>query len=481
MKATVMLVSSLISLIMILPALSLPVSADGFSYVRPSPQEQWGPLKEVGQYAMISHDGKIQKMILSISIKNTDLLNSQGLVWIFPIPSAAIDARIEVLSNVTQFDGGAASDSINRSLAGDYSLIYGSQLFLLPFSYALTVDIKPDPYYPYGGYLGFGSTGSAGKGSNEPAVDIVEHIESHGLTTELISAEDNQAIYEYLTDVGLTPTAGLLEALDGYNSSEYSFVISWVNNPNEILSGPHQYDYQQGYNYYSIGIYVEFPCQMIYFPMKLTSMYGHDVKIPIVLQITGFVGAPEADEMMLDSLGAKEKYFVQDGYEFDTDLSDFFFDVYSQSEIADGKLQTLKYTEIRMDGYADYMTDDIWVPLNPPLKEMSMSFLVDNHFIFTIFILAIASMLASLIGAMIVYREQSPEKARFAILGLANLATIVGLVIAAYKLKINSRFVQDESGEATEKGIGIYLFSFIMLFVLFASVSQAFVALALGL
>ena len=56
-----------------------------------------------------------------------------------------------------------------------------------------------------------------------------------GLTSELITAKHDVALYTYLANKGLELPVESMAVIEGYIGQEYSFVVSWISDVEEFI------------------------------------------------------------------------------------------------------------------------------------------------------------------------------------------------------------------------------------------------------
>ena len=78
------------------------VLADGMA-IKPDPySDRWDYSGESNQQAFINYDGGLQKMIISIGLEGN---NSNGVVWLFPIPANPNKVAVDVVKNLPWLSG----------------------------------------------------------------------------------------------------------------------------------------------------------------------------------------------------------------------------------------------------------------------------------------------------------------------------------------------------------------------------------------
>ncbi|MEM0475868.1 MAG: hypothetical protein QW343_03675 [Candidatus Norongarragalinales archaeon] len=245
-----------------------------------------------------------------------------------------------------------------------------------------------------------------------------------GLTTEVVTARNENALADYVASKGLTLPSEAKNALSGYFGKEYSFVIAWISDVEKFKSA-----YSRSLRDQPLGVFVSFPTEKLFFPLKPTSVYGETL-IPIALYVTGHVTPALSEEIK----GAtRTSYFVQNNYAIPDSLEEFFG--------KRGVLRDFAYTKIEIHAPASELVEDLWVNASSPPKIALEYFAARNFWLFFAIVFAVTSCLASAVAALIVFRGRKPNTVKFALLGLTNFLTIFGFYVAASKLKIDDSFV----------------------------------------
>ncbi len=243
--------------------LPLSISADGGA-IRPSPDGDWTWVDEYSQQAFINYENGVEKLIIAVDLEE----GNSDIAWIIPVPSNPEKVELDITSELPIFYGddiiSKAKLSFSDSLKISYGMSFFGQVWTLPVSPVLLVSLS-------GGARsgGFGETTPG-----DPAV-ISSHIEKAGMVSEVITAKDSQAIYNYFSQRGFNIEPGNITELDFYIEKDYSFVISWINPKSASNKGER-------------GIFVSFPVSKIYYPLILTSAYG-EAEIPVTIRVVGHV------------------------------------------------------------------------------------------------------------------------------------------------------------------------------------------------
>lgn len=358
---------------------------------------------EASQDALIAYENGMQKMILSIGFEHS---GNSDAVWIFPVPAEPDRIAIDILRDMPRVTGDEISGLARENLDAIHHGMLATQLYPLIFmpsaggNLSNRVGATPD--------ADFQSTENMGGG-----VVVHEHIEREGITTELITARTAGAIYEYLSDKGLDLDEGSIPVLETYIGEEFSFVTSWIG------YGDSTYRYNQA-TVGTRGVYVTFPTDRIYYPLIPTSVYDSKI-VPATIRVIGHVTPDLYPDIVNYTYTA---YYINGHYTAPSPPPDFY------TGGTRGNIREFVYTKIDLTSPSKFLTEDLWMrPGVPPGKAFAL--LTATHPIPTgIFLALVASLLAGLIAGIITLRKTGMKPWTYTILGLANLLSIIGLIIA---------------------------------------------------
>ncbi len=378
--------------------LSPIVVSDGCIFI-PSVQN-WVYAYEEKQIGIIDYNNGIENLTLMIDIKDS-VLSTEEAFWIFPVPGDPKDINIGITEHVDYFEGGyidvrnqAKNSVIDSLMIMTYSQAY---LSFIPFFYMSVSSIM------------------MAAGYND--VEIHKQVEKIGMTSQLISANTSDALTTYLSSKNITLPDSADNIIDEYIGKNYCFVVSWISNITEfktqtLQSDMHYYLGYYGEPFYVIGLSAEFPTQDIYYPMKLTSIYGNKF-IPVLIQINGFV-SPKNDYDTMDT-----SYYNDDG----------------------------EYTEITIETQASDYNKDLFIENVEPSSIQTAKFITNNSLFFALIVFILCSILASIVSAAIIYNKNKPDYKKFALMGFGNFLTIFFVFFISLKLKINEKFIKTQIPE----------------------------------
>jgi hypothetical protein len=452
-----------LTLVLLLLLLIPATIADGGIW-RP---DNWEPLEQNEQRAAIAYQDGLEKMIIAVDFS----MASEKAVWIFPVPAKPQKVVIDVVTEFPTFRGRSIEGYVQAPVKdAALSIVYP---FFIPRLTIPTEEI-------YRGGIPF----EAGIGG----VTVHEHLEKEGVTVELVTAESGDALYDYLSSKGLNVQKSAISIFDSYVGKEYSFVVSWVSSSVQNRSVPSycashyecsqacsiscppytygccvngnigqcnsrtnqcfcQYsssfcsgcppcDYTKEYcdgitktckpKYYGpvyqqeielpyypyrkkIGVFLTFPTDKVFYPLMPTSVYGSK-SIPIKVYLVGYF-APKLYQEIKSF--AKTSYYLQDYLSAGT-LENFF---------GSANPQNIPYTQLEMNVPSKYFVEDLWFEKSS--RTEAIQFFVSHKTTVAFILVVITSVIAGSVTGFIVYREIK----KFALIGLANVLTVVGLSV----------------------------------------------------
>jgi hypothetical protein len=421
-----------------LPAVAMPVMADGMSWEKQTTSgEAWAKVHERSQFAIINYQDRLEKMIVSIQVNADQLESASEMFWLFPVPSDPTDVSVDVMSIVPRLDGEPLGEFLQDEVAD-------SPLWML--SLGTTIWFAG----MYGMVLTLGGTGAGGGGAQD--VVAYDSISKNGLTTSVLSANTSADMQGYFQLNGMTIPSEDLALIDEYIEDGFAFVATRISDVAAFRSSASAMS-EGGITYYMMGVEADFRTDRIFFPLKLTSGYG-DAEIPIVVQVLGLVevtgGPPESQSLSVDVdyeildggyLVYGNSYYYGPSYSnFNPEVLPFFeeqigsswrsnLDSYSQYSIYDQR-----FTTIRIDGRADALDQDLWMADSAPFAEGVTDAMIQNSGLVVVIAVVIISMLTGIIAGLIVDRN-SGHLPQYMVIGLCNVLTAVATVAAYHSYR----------------------------------------------
>ena len=410
---------------------STPTFADGMVIEYDPYAESWNYSTEQHQNAYINWENGMQKMILSIGVDGS---GNKNQVWIFPLPAPPDRVVIDVFENVPNFRGQNLSTACKSQLRGLNHFLLATQIYTVPF-----ITPRYGRNYQY-------SMFSMGGGANEAAPDyreditVYEHVEKHGVTSELVTTETSDALLDYLEGKGLKVDANVFHVLDEYIGEDFSFVVSWLseNEPPDYTGGwrwggtttsnpPDPPDSDR-------GVFVTFPTRDIYFPLIPTSVYGSE-RVPANIMLVGHVSPRIYDDL---------QNYIETSY-----FQGYIDTPGGLSKFMKGDTNEVRYSLITIDAPSKFLTEDLWIRRRAPFTALFSTFVVNHPVITGLFFLVLCSILASIIAGWIAFAELRTKVKTLALIGLSNCLSIVGLIIAT--IRLNTRQISDQDKEIIQE------------------------------
>jgi hypothetical protein len=410
---------SLIAFLVVFSFIPKSVLADGMM-IRPDPySDRWDYSGENNQQAFINYDNGLQKMIISVGLEGE---NSKGVVWLFPVPSDPNKVAIDIVKSLPQLSGEEISKKAKSNLDDTIKFLQMTQIYTIPFI----------SFYGTLGTTGKGLENSLGAPQGfgrgiEPDVVVYEHIDKEGISSEIITAKTADGLYDYLKGKGLKIESGSIPVLDNYIGKEYSFVASWISSPENVVSP-------------QVGVFVTFPTKDIYFPLLPTSVYGSKT-VPATIRIIGHVSPKVFQDIKSYT---KTSYYVDSYASFTNDLKNFY----------SGQNQNIKYTKIEINSPSKFLTDDLWINNQAPIKTYYSTFVAKHPITSAIILFILSSIIAGILAGLILFKDLRRKPIKLGLIGLSNFLTILGLLITTVLVgtKNKNESVEPVLAEIKQKG-----------------------------
>jgi hypothetical protein len=412
---------SLLLLVALFLLASVPseVKADGLGFQIES--TSFALHDETAQVAAINYENGQEKLLLAVKFGQ---LTSGPVLWIVPVPARAPEVKIDVCQEFPELWG---ADVLEK--AEPHKRVVEEVGF-----YVAATQI-----FPMGILVGnVGQFIGVEEAEFVRGVEVYTHLEREGITAEVVTAETGPALDEYLQAKKVAVPSESIPVIDEYIGKNYSFVVSWIE--------PRLTEDKE----VTPAIFVEFPANKLYYPLKLTSAYG-DRKIPLQLIVIGYVKPslyPEIEKF------TKCRYF--EFYWASGGPAEFYgkaFESYQHLSKTEWRAvgEPARFTTIEVGDIgestikggtpaAKSFVDDLWMERLDDLPaevkeainkiEKRGTFFGENWLVLFIPWLICLSLASGSLAGLILYRK--PKK--FALIGLTNCFTQVGLIIATILL-----------------------------------------------
>jgi hypothetical protein len=443
---------------------------------------RWDYSDETNQQAFINYENGTEKMILSVGVGD---LNEGKTMWIFPVPADPSKVVVDVVTKLPNLRGEEISEKAQSNLDDAKKWLQATQLFALPWVFASRSTLGTSD--------GFGATslpssslGGSFKSALRPDVVVYEHLEKEGLTSEIVTARTAEGFDEYFSKKGLKIDANSIPVLQNYIGKEYSFVVSWIERKDFVLTRD---DIEEIINsmWSGSGAYLDERAQANKLVQELNIKYpgfsdkairssSKDTKLeftenemndfkrgikdqPEILKLLDngknqkgvFVSFP-TDKIYFPLMPTsvygskivpaeirimghvtpdvfsdiksftKTEYYWDESIQFDKELKAFY----------SGQGTDINYTKIEINAPSKFFTNDLWVKNSASLKTYYQLFFAKQFWLIVLFLIIICSALAGWLTGWLVFREWKGKERlkKFGLIGLANCLTILGLVAA---------------------------------------------------
>ena len=372
------------------PALALAdgMAFKGYDTVSPRIAEQGE------QKAVVLHRNGTEKLVIAISL---DLEDEDNAVWIFPVPGSPDQVKLDVLNAFPVFHG---KDVLQEGRASLRALFPG---------------VRATQIYPLILELGT-SAGRMG------GVSRHGEVEKWGIHAETVTASSVDDLASYLETKEVRIPSKSLATFDTYLSDEYTLVLAWISSRAELLREFPQYEPQRDRSGELAprwpSLYVEFPTERAFYPLRATSGYGNTT-IPLDVWVVGHV---KVDTSVSLAQKLSVSHYVQKSYP--KGIPDQFGDALPWKDIP--------YTRVSIYTAARFLEDDLWFSAGAPigaryahaitaLSETPVAITLVGLFI----VVALSYLSAGLSGLALLGKWRG-----YARLGFWNVLTLVGLIIA---------------------------------------------------
>jgi len=171
-----------------------------------------------------------------------------------------------------------------------------------------------------------------------------------------------------------------------------------------------------------------------------TSVYGSKI-VPATLRIIGHVSPKVFQDIKSYT---KTEYYVDNYASFADDLKNFY----------SGQNQNIKYTKIEINAPSKFLTDDLWINNQAPIKTYYSTFVAKNPITSAIILLILSSIMAGILAGMFIFRELRKNIVKLGLIGLSNCLSIFGLLITTVLVgtKNKNESVEPLLAEIKQKG-----------------------------
>jgi len=333
----------------------------------------------------INYKDGVEDMLISVEI---DLTSGGGVVWILPIQADPEEIQIDIVKEFPDLKGYEVKSRLGYSMHQSFPFMILSQVYPAPLLWQF-------------GMLGRNDTTQGVK--EDSLFSIYRHVKRTGLISEIVTAKD-MGEFEKLDEKSL-------KVYDEYIAKNYSFVVSWISNPDE---------YHKLLLTDFISVRVRFPTEDIYYPLQLTpsdylALNGElrELPIPIRIFVIGHV-TPEFYEEIKEN--SSFDYYISENYPIPSELESFFN--------ANGVIDRLHYTKIEINSKSSNFSEDLYIENSTPPEIIFADIMHTHWLLLPVLVFILSSCIASGVAGL-QFRKEVPISRLF-LLGLSNFLTIIG-------------------------------------------------------
>lgn len=385
-------VMSLYAIFLLLSAVPF-ISADGKAYYRSRDMTRFEPVAEKNQYAWIHQRDGRERMVISISL---DLDNEDEALWIFPVKGSPENIKAALIDRYPDLLGRDPVFGAKGKIAGSILLHMCSQFYPIPF-FSL---ILPGLLRNRGEFRHQGSR--------------------WGLSYYVAAADSSEALAEYLSkETGKNIQSKELDSFKPYMTREYSLIIITVHSRGSLLKEfPDLEDAFRSMESRRPFLYIDFPSDTVFYPMKATAGYG-ELEIPVTLFIIGYYAFPP-DSVYNEMPSVRTRHFY-DNYP-DTGNAEFYKGL--------DREQGVTYTRITIEERAsEYIKGDITLERAEPPFSYRYAVYINTYMggPFAGMFIVLSFLLLSYLAAGTAAKLKLGTFHPYAFIGFTNVLTLYGL------------------------------------------------------
>jgi len=395
-----------------------PAFADGMLF-KGRDRLALSPLRPGEQVAAIIHRDHRQKMVIALRFQ---LEEQDKALWMFPVPGTPDTTRLELVDSFPRFGG--------RDIRSDAAFD----------CYLLMALVRATQFWP----VLF--EGEAVRFFLKSGVAVHSEVNKWGIHAETITANSMEDLAAHLREKKAGIPAEHLRSFQPYLSGQHVLVVAWISSEQELLEAFPEYEKQRVPGAVrQPAVYIEFPTERAYYPLRATSAYG-DETVGVRLFLAGYM-LPDAMPRLAGSL--------------QTALYDQESAVQNAPKVFSEALPSgpFHYTAVSISSAASNFTNDLWfspakVPASYGVARAILKVRPTLFFLAAALLLLIAAL--SYVAAGLAGLWRGAPWRTYAYLGFWNLLTVAAMWIAI-------RFSGERGEEARKKK---FLRAFTCIFVL---------------
>ncbi len=172
----------------------------------------------------------------------------------------------------------------------------------------------------------------------------------------------------------------------------------------------------------TIGVFLSFPAEKLYYPLKPTSVYGNR-QVPATIHVMEYV---EPELYPAIASGTVTSYHYQAHFRVKPEHENFF----SPDQLRGIAAEGLRYTTIKINTPSRNLTEDLWVRRSVPFDVKAAESISVHSFWYGLFFFVLCSGIAGLVAGKIAYSEEKVPAWRCLVVGLFNSLTLAGVAYA---------------------------------------------------
>jgi hypothetical protein len=464
-RVVVLKLFAVLSIIFVLMPLAV-VSAAGVVFIYEN--GKWSLVEQEQQFSVINLHNGMQSMVL-VTNTGKDFYGEKAM-WAFVVPAGPKEVEISSMTEFPLLGGDEVHEEARNDVHNMFRYLRRTQLYM--FFEEEARFTSADPWM-----LRVEGMDGALRDFN-----IMLEESKLDIRTKIVSLQERSQLIGYFEKEQLACTSQLVDVLQSYYGTNYSLVIAWVDDVQQFLRdkevAPGAFDDMglEGIDFEEllgkpkqsnfVGLALSFPSDSMFFPLKMVSIYEKK-EIPIEMYIIGFakpnlyleirekckIQYMECVRLMQSCLPWDDMPQLFEGYD---------------NEIP------LPFTRILIRAQAGDFKHDLWLSHASPLSARFAKLASRNLLGLGIFFHLLASCLAGLVAGLMVFGRSKRRKWSFALLGLGNIASVVGFLGTIYffrskkipdeiRLHIRGSGVK-ELGSSTGKLLVFAIISFLLVF-----------------
>ncbi len=389
--------------------------ADGGLVIYDPAEKLWRLQTMNEQLCAINYEEGRENMLLSIYMND---LKGEKALWIFPVPASPGGIQVDMFRKFPSFWGRGVEEVMEDAVGKSFVMMGAVEMF--PAAFIMRY------YMPR-------VCGYVKSGDDASGVEIHRHVEKFGVTADLVTARDAGGLYAYAGEKGLDLPDDLEERLDAYIGEDYTFCLTWISDLEAFAEETRQESaWQDPFN--SLSVFLSFPAERIFFPMRLTGVYG-GTPIPMTVYVLGFV-APEVYPEIANDV--RTRYEIGDRLFMPEELRPF---LNGRESVEDAH-----YSVIKINTASRNLTEDLWIDRTAHPKYNLALWISRHVLVWGVLLFLLLSCLLSMLAGILVFRKYRPSPKAFFLFGVWHALTITGLAVLARHKKIDTLFTHISQG-----------------------------------